>query len=291
MEEKVTLLISNDNLVVRSLLVVFILLATYFVKRVVSRYIIRYFEKSSKGIKFDPTQFALLKHIVSALIYLAGIGLAIYIVPPLRTMAVSLFAGAGIMAVVIGFASQAAMSNIVSGIFIAVFKPFRVGDVIKFSDKIGMVEDINLRHTVIRNFENKRYVIPNSVISEETIENFNLTDEKTCKYVDIGISYDSDIDKAIDIIQREAMNHPLRIDPRSPEEIEAGDPMVPVRVLGFGDSSLNLRAWVWADHPASAFRMGCDLNKSIKEAFDREGIEIPFPYRTIVFKKESEDKS
>ena len=80
--------------------------------------------------------------------------------------------------------------------------------------------------------------------------------------------------------------HPGCIDGRTEYDIAQDEPVVPVRVIGFGDSSVNLRAWVWSTDPPSAFRMGCDLNKSIKERFDREGIEIPFPYRTIVYKKD-----
>jgi small-conductance mechanosensitive channel len=219
-----------------------------------------------------------------------GVGFAIYTIPALRTLSVSLLAGAGILAVIIGFASQAAFSNIISGIFIVIFKPFRVGDRLKIgTDVTGVVEDITLRHTVIRNFENKRLIIPNSVISNETLENASIGDEKICRWVEIGISYDSDIDKAMKIMEQEAMKHPDYIDNRTEEEKENKEPAVRVRVLGFGDSSVNLRAWVWAKDPPAAFRLGTDLNKSIKERFDKEGIEIPFPYRTITF-KEKQDK-
>ena len=207
------------------------------------------------------------------------------------SLSVSLFAGAGILAVVIGFASQHAFANIVSGIFIVIFKPFRVGDRITIgTDVRGVVEDINLRHTIIRNFENKRIIVPNSIISNEKIENASIGDEKICRFVEFGISYDSNIDKAMKIMEKEALKHPLHIDNRSDEEKEKNDPIVRVRVIGFADSSVNLRAWVWAKDSPDAFTLGCDLNKSIKERFDKEGIEIPFPYRTIVYKKDLQKK-
>ncbi len=274
----------HQDALIRTAVVIAILLATYIIKRIVQRLIERFVEKSSMNIMIDPTQFALLRHVISALIYIAGIGLAIYVIPALKTMAVSIFAGAGVMAVVIGFASQKAFSNIISGIFIAIFQPFRVGDIIKFGDKIGVVEDINLRHTVIRNFQNKRYIVPNSVISEETIENFHIGDEKTSKGIQVGISYDADIDHAMAVIRREAVKHPFFLDVRTEEERKAGEHPVRVSVVGLGDFSVNLKAAVWAKNPNEAYRMWCDLNKSIKEAFDREGIEIPYPYRTIIYK-------
>ena len=264
--------------------VILVILVTIVAERITRRILKRSFEKSSRRIKVDPTQFTVFKHLLSALIYIVGIGVAISLIPSLRALSVSLFAGAGVLAVVIGFASQKAFSNLISGIFIAIFKPFRVGDRIKFSDKFGVVEDITLRHTIIRNFENKRFIVPNSVISDETIENYDIGDQKMCKWVEFGISYDSDADKAMKIMQEEAVKHPNFLDVRTEEEKKNKEPAVSVRVTGYGESSVNLRAWVWAKDSGAAFVMGCDLNKSIKKRFDKEGIEIPFPYRTIVFK-------
>jgi small conductance mechanosensitive channel len=270
----------------RLLIAGLIILVTILIQRIVSFMIKRAFKKSSKFLKVEETKYRFFKHFISALIYVVGIAMAVSTIPSLRTLSLSLFAGAGIIAVVVGFASQHAFANIVSGIFIVIFKPFRVGDRITIGNDVrGIVEDINLRHTIIRTFENKRVIVPNSVISNEKIENASIGDEKICKLVDFGISYDSDIDKAMKIMEKEAMKHPLHIDNRSDEEKAKGDPVVRVRVIGFGDSSVNLRAWVWSSNPPDSFSMGCDLNKSIKERFDKGGIEIPYPYRTIVYKK------
>lgn len=243
--------------------------------------------------ELDPTQFTFIKHFLAGIIYFIGIMSAVYTIPTFRSLVVSIFAGSGVLAIIIGFASQQAFSNIVSGIFIAIFKPFRIGDRVKLIGKetFGVIEDITLRHTMIRTFENKRIIIPNSVISNEIIENSNIIEDKVCNHIEIGISYDSDEDKAIQIIREEAMNHPSFLDNRTFEEINAGDPSVNVRVVGFGDSSVNLKAWVWSNDSVSGFIMKCDLNKSIKQRFDREGVEIPFPYRTIVFKNNEEQNN
>ena len=102
----------------------------------------------------------------------------------------------------------------------------------------------------------------------------------------MGISYDSDVDLAMEIMRDEALKHPSCRDFRTAEDIAEGRNKVIVRLIGFGDSSVNLRAYVWADDPISGFVMKTELFKSIKERFDAEGIEIPFPYRTIVYKNE-----
>ena len=82
------------------------------------------------------------------------------------------------------------------------------------------------------------------------------------------------------------LKHPLLLDRRSDIKKKKGKEIkIPVRVISFGDSGVNLRAWVWAANLKDAFKRECDLNKSIKERFDKEGIEISYPYRTIVFNK------
>ena len=139
-----------------------------------------------------------------------------------------------------------------------------------------------VRHAIIRTFENKRVVIPNSVISTELVENANLIEEKICKLIDMGISYGSDVQKAKQIMREEAEKHPLTIDNRDDEQKANNDPVVMTRLIGFADSSVTLRAWVWTVDQPSAFQLGCDLYESIKARFEAEGVEIPFPHRKIV---------
>lgn len=269
-----------------------ILLATVIAASVTSRLFRRTIKKVEEGEagSHDLTNLRFLKRGVSVLIYLAGISFAIYMIEPLRVIATSLLAGAGLLAVAVGFASQQALSNVIGGIFIVIFKPYKINDRLSIrTDLNGVVEDINLRHTVIRNFENKRIIIPNSVISNEILINSNYSDDQIIKWIDMGISYDSDIDLAKKIMAEEVEAHPNFVDARNAEQIENGDPVVPVRVLSMGDSSVNLRAWATAADPPSAFVMGCDLLESIKKRFDKEGIEIPFPYRTIVYKQKPEN--
>ena len=261
-----------------------ILLITILVAFLVNRFFKRLIRRSTNDMLNDPTNYQFLRHAVTAIIYIVGFSIAIYSMPNLRALASSLLAGAGILAVAVGFASQQALSNIISGVFIIVFKPFRVNDRVKLRDMNGIIEDITLRHTVIRDFENKRIIIPNSLISEEIIVNSDFVDDKICKWIEIGISYDSNIEKARALIKEEILNHPLHIDPRNAKQIEEGEELAPVKVIGLGDSSINLRGWAWAKDSADAFKMGCELYEKIKNRFDYEGIEIPFPHRTLVHK-------
>ncbi|MCP4156225.1 MAG: mechanosensitive ion channel family protein [bacterium] len=269
--------------VVRSTgIIVAILIITFLLAKSVKRVMLR----KENFIRVDTTQYKFLTHFFSGMIYFAGFLLAVYSIPSGRVLAASMFAGSSIVAIIIGFASRHAFANIVGGIFVAIFKPFRIGDRIRLveNDFIGIVEDITLRHTVLRTFENKRIVIPNSVISSEILENSNIIDERTLKFFNVHISYSADIDHAMSIIKEIACSHPEFLDTRTDEEKKEGTEAVNVRVIELGDFAVHLRAWVWAANPGSAFNLGCDMNKQVKERFDKEGIEIPFPYRNVVMK-------
>jgi len=172
-----------------------------------------------------------------------------------------------------------------------IFKPFRVGDRLTVRSLNGIVEDITLRHTVIRDFENKRILIPNAVISDEIIINADFVNDKLCRFVEFHISFDSDIDLAKQIMLEEVCNHPFHVDPRSRVEIQNNMPIVPVRVLSIGESGVLLRAWAWASDAPNGFVLYCDVLESIKKRFDREGVQIAFPYRMVVQKKQKRDHS
>jgi small conductance mechanosensitive channel len=270
-----------------SIVIVLIVFSAAILTKTLRWMIDKFVITASKKLKVDATRYKFLKNAVSFIIWLIAIGIIISLVPRLKTLAITLFAGAGILVAILGFAAQQAFSNIISGVFIVIFKPFRVGDMIKVGNQqYGVVEDITLRHTVINNFENKRIIIPNSAISSDTIINDSIEENKICCWIEVGISYDSDVDLATQIIQEEAIKHPFCIDVRTKEEKAEGKSQVEVRLISFGDFSVNLKAYVWTESSIESFEMHSDINKAIKKRFDAEGVEIPFPYRTIVYKND-----
>lgn len=213
-------------------------------------------------------------------------------IPEFKIVGHSLLAGAGVISLVAGLASQQALSNIMSGILIVVFKPFRLNDKITLRGTFtGVVEDINLRQVVIRDAENNRIIIPNSVISSDLIVNAHMSDNRSCKMIDFGIGYASNMEKALEVMKEEVLKHSLHIDNRTKTEIKNNIPPVIARVVSMGDSAVNLRVWAWAKNPSDAFVMNCDLLQSIKNRFDNEGIEIPFPQRDVHLKGQEESKT
>lgn len=282
-----------DNIEIEWMTVIVVLsvsIIAFVISRLTRWIVNKSFMSASKKLKVDATRYKFFKNAASLIIWIIALGVLTMLIPKLKALAVTLFAGAGIMVVIIGLAAQQAFSNIVSGIFIVVFRPFRVGDMIKVGTlEYGVVEDITLRHTVIKNFENKRIIIPNSVISSETIVNDTIEDMKICKWIEIGISYDSNLELAMEIMREESLKHDLCIDSRTTIEKANNDPIVKVRLINFEDSSLKLRAEVWTNEPFEVRQMSSDICIAVKKRFDKEGIEIPFPYRTIVYKNEMKE--
>jgi len=265
--------------------IILIIIVAISVERSIRFMIGKFLQRRAVQMNIDKTKYVFLKHVVTAVIYSLAIIAIIYTLPKFRSIAVSLFAGAGIFAAILGFASQAAFSNIISGVFMVISKPFKVGDRIEVGNKyVGIVEDITLRHTVLRNFDNQRIVVPNSVMSAETIINAHLYDDVVRRNIDFNVDYQSDIDLVIRIMQEECESHPLCIDQRTEDDFGKSLPKVQVRLVQFGDSAITFRAYAWSTNAFDAFDMHTDLNILIKKRFDKEGVQIPFPQRVISYR-------
>lgn len=266
-----------------------IIVTTIFFARLADRLLQGYIKKASLKLRVDPTGYRLLRHLIVATIYIVGLIVVISSVPQLRTLSVALFAGAGFAGIIIGFAAQSTLANIISGISLAMFQPFRVGDIVTIHNEYGTISDLTLRHTVVVTWDNRRLIIPNSIISEEAIINWSIEDPTVIWPVNIGISYDSNIDLARSIMEDEARDHPNVMDhyevSRIHPEVAQGSE-VKVLLTELGDFAVNLRLMIWVRDRSLAYFTGCELMESIKKRFDVEGIEIPFPYRTILYKKD-----
>jgi|GEM_PF-2193380 len=166
--------------------------------------------------------------------------------PSLHSLAVGVFAGASGVAALRGFALQKAFSNIVSGVFNVIFKPFLGDDIIKIQGATGTIEGITSRHTVIRALENKRLIYPNMVIDSEPIINWTIKDARAQKFIFISIVFEADLKRAVEIIGKEATKHPELRDERTPGDIAAGGPLVEVPVIDWAGAVVSFHVPRWA---------------------------------------------
>lgn len=181
----------------------------------------------------------------------------------------ALLAGAG---VAIGMALSGNLQNFAGGILLLVIRPFKSGDVIKAQGFIGIVDEIQIFHTIVKTFENTRLVLPNGPLSNGPIENLSSEALRRCDFT-FGIGYQDDIDKARDIIVGIVQN-----DERSLKDITGKEPFIAVTELGESSVNFTVRVWTKATD-LWAFRF--DTLERVKKAFDAQGVSIPFPQRDI----------
>ena len=258
--------------------IVTVLASGFIASRILRAIVGRFFKKAAQKLKVDPTHYSFFKNAVDLVIFLVVTIIIFRSIPALESFGTTLLTGAGVLAAIVGFASQQAFSNIVSGLFLVIFKPFSVGDRVKIGSLYsGDVEDITLRHTVIKDFENRRVVIPNSVISNEVILNSTIEDEKICVLLEFPVSYQAELSKVFEISERAATAHPYYIDNRNEDEMQRGEKPVMVRVTALNELSVQVRVSVWAKNAIEAFIMKCDLMRTIKDEMTKAGIEAPYP--------------
>ncbi len=260
------------------------LLITIAVAHVANNMLRQYFKRTTEKLGIDITRYFVLRRLIISIIQLFGFLYAISLIPGIPSLTSSLLASAGIIAVIISFAAKDPVSNLISGIIIAIFEPFCVGDRIQIGNDFGYIEDITLRATIIRTWTNKRLIIPNSKITNDTIINFNLNDPKKLGFLDIGIGYGADIDKARKIMVEEARNHPDILDACDVNDNHLIPPkdLVKVRLVELDGWQQKMRLYFWAPDHLTSITMTYDLLESIKKRFDLEGIEVPHPYMTII---------
>lgn len=175
---------------------------------------------------------------------------------------------------VLGFAFQETLGNLAAGFMIAITKPFRVKDYVDIADQSGFINHVGTSITTMTTLDNKRVIIPNSKIWGSPIINYTALNTRMID-MRVGISYSDNMGKAIQITMNVIKAHEKVLD----------DPAPTVAVANLGDSSVDLlvRSWVKTE---DYWTTKWALTQQIKEAFDKEGISIPFPQRDVhIFEK------
>ena len=206
---------------------------------------------------------------------------------PAKTIRDPLLASGGIVAVVVGLAAQETVGNLISGFMIVTFRPFHIGDLIRVNngEYVGTVVEIPIRHTIIETFENTRVIIPNSQMNTSVLENISDIGTAKADFLYVSVSYDTDLEQAIRVLQETVAAHPDYVDPRSEEEKQQGADQVVVRVTDFKDSGIELRATIYSNDNGTCFTMLSDLRIAVKKRFDQEGIEMPYPKQDLYIKE------
>ncbi|UCF58011.1 MAG: mechanosensitive ion channel [Deltaproteobacteria bacterium] len=228
--------------------------------------------------KMDDVIFGLMNKFATVIIFITAGILALDV---LGLNIMPFIAGAGVAGIAIGFAAKDTLSNVIAGILLIIDRPFEVGDRIEVwsapanSATWGDVVDIGLRATKIRTTDNIVIVIPNNEIMMRDIINYTTITDEIRVRIPIGIAYDADVKKAKEIIGKISLELDWVMQKPAPKVV----------VKSFGDSAVNLEARVWIRDPRRRIDTVSHITDRVKEVFQQEGIEIPFPKRDIYIKK------
>ena len=207
--------------------------------------------------------------IVKGINYVGLAAIAIIVLLELGVNLTPILGAAGIFGIAIGIASQASLSNVISGLFLISEKPFAVGDVIRSGEKLGVVISIDLLSVKIRSFDNLYIRIPNEKIINSEVTNITRFPIRRMDF-DLSVAYKDDLEKVRSVLIAIAKGNSLVLD--EPEPI--------IIFREFGDSGISILFGIWFQK-ADFILVKNSIFLEIKRRFDEEGIEIPFPHRTL----------
>lgn len=238
----------------------------YFLGTYVIKFVKRTIDKLFLKYEIGPSLATFLGSFLQGVLYVL---LALAILPTLGVQVTSFIAVLGAAGLAIGLALQGSLANFAGGVLILVFKPFKVGDTIEAQGTLGSVEAIDILYTTVRNFDNKIVTIPNGSLANNNITNFSNKPTRRVEFP-VGVAYGTDLKKTRKIV----------LDVLAKDERIHADPEPVVKFTNFGDSSLDLSIRCWTDTP-NLWPVYWDNMEAIKEAFEANDIEIPFPQQDI----------
>ncbi len=257
------------------ILAILVMATAYFI----SKYISKWVYKLVKNRVSQASIANMISKISAIVVVAAGLFLALGILN-LSKMLTSLLAGAGVAGLAIGLALQGTLSNTFAGIVLSFRKKIRIGNWVETNGYSGEITDINLKDFTLREADNNSVVIPNKMILENPLKNYSLT-TKMRVFLECGVGYDSNLEE-VERLTKETIANKF-------DQIEDADD-VEFYYTAFGDSAVNYlcRFWIDAESMLEKLRAKTTAIIEIKKAYDKAGITIPFPIRTLEFNSKLE---
>lgn len=228
----------------------------FFVSRLIRKQALKreHLDTTLASFFADLVRYALIAVVLTAVLHKFGVETA------------SLVAVLGAATLAIGLALQGTLSNVAGGVMVIFLRPYRIGDYVQLAGSEGVVEDVNIFYTTLMNLDGRRVLVPNREIWAQVVINHSIGGRQRCLIV-FSVGYDDDLDHVLAVLRREMLD-----DPRA-----ATDPAPWFGVVEHASSSINVSARVWVS-TADYWSYRTDMLKRVKQAFDREGIDIPYPH-------------
>lgn len=222
------------------------------------------------GKQYSELDESLFGFLASIARYIILIFAGIFVLARFGVQTTSLVALVGAAGLAIGLALQGTLSNLAAGLMLLGFRPFKIGDYISAAGQSGTVKMIGLFTVELVTPDNIQIIVPNKDIWASSIKNFSIYDTRRAEWV-LGVSYDADLKKAETILRKLVEK----------DERSHADPAPFIKVTNLGDSSVDFTMRVWCDR-SDYWEFKCDMTRAVKEAFDKGGIDIPYPTVTQI---------
>lgn len=274
MEQIEQLFQQNHEVLLGYLLQLVAAIVIFYVGRMVAGAVKRFIERALLGRSVDKAVVSFIASIIYAIIMIATVLMALSQMGVQTTSFIAILGAAGLA---VGLALQGSLANFASGILIILFRPFKSGDFIDAAGISGTVDKIEIFQTIMKTPDNKKVIVPNAQITGGAITNFSAEPIRRVDLV-IGISYDSDLRKAKQILQ----------DIVAQDSRVLKEPAANVTVAALADSSVNLNVRPWVNS-ADYWAVYWDTLEKVKLTFDEQGIAIPFPQMDVHIKQETQE--
>jgi small-conductance mechanosensitive channel len=243
---------------------------TYYLNQILTR-------SYNKMRSFQPmflTALTMVKRLIVVSAILVGLmATTLTAFPESMGAITSILVTAGIASILVALAAQSSFSNVISGLINSVSQPFCIGDAVMFRNEFCFIEDMRLIHTIMRTWDNRRLVVPNSIVQNEVVINYSMKDPSVLVPVEVQVSYESDLSKAMQIMTEVARSHP---------DCQPVGDLPNTVVMEFRESGILLRLLSQAKDQPTAFSMTRAILFNIKKEFDARGIKIPPPRRQLI---------
>lgn len=249
------------------LAIITFLVGAFLIKKLM-KMLRRQFEKKEVEKSLQGFLISILKTILWVVLIISIAG----IVGIQTTSFVAILGAAGLA---VGLALQGSLSNFAGGVLILLFKPFKVGDVVEAQGFLGIINDVQIFHTIMKTFDNRTIILPNGPLANSPIMNASKEEFRRAD-MEFGVSYSDDIDKV-----KQLLRNLIDADDRILNE--PSEPFIALSSLG--DSSVNFVVRVWTK-ASDLWPVTFDFNENVKKLFDKEGVSIPFPQTDVHLYKE-----
>ena len=255
-----------ENVALRSVIIVLIALSCWHLADLIGEILIQ--RKKSLHVRFFISCAKGILVVLTILVF--GMQFSIT-----RELTLTLFQSASLMVAVIGFAAQAVLADVIAGMVLSFAKPFDVGERIVLENMgiAGIVENITMRHTVIRAYDGSRVL----VVNKQVLRNSNFDGNVIGTFLEISVAYEADLERAIQVVKEAVLAEPAVVDKSKGN----GEKEISVLLSSMNDSGCVIKTTIWTETVDESFRAASNIRLRIIREFTKERIEIPYPHVSI----------